>query len=262
MGWMGVSRRGLDGAVVLLLGLLCVVRGVHAELLVDRNGDGAVSCLAFGDSITFGIGDSEEGFGYPGRLSGYIGIPVRNEGVPGERLIEDGLDRLPGLVAGSDSDVVLLLEGTNDSFQSPSPGAMRRAYQRSINVIRALGREALIGSPVPTCCERAGLNPILEGYAGVARSVAAQNEIVFIDFRRAWLNSCRGVFECELFELPTGLHPNERGYTVMAQTAAAAILGIDVFAPGGAATLEEALGLLPGEVIVVPDEVSVMTEGA
>lgn len=250
--------RNIVSSSVVLVSLCLFVSSAppaYAEesLLVDRTGDGAVTALAFGDSITFGIGGSNEGGGYPGELSDLIGVPVINSGVPGERLLSNGVDRLPGVVAGSAADLVILLEGANDAFQVVSSDSIRRGYQRSVNVLRALGREPVLGTPLPTCCDRASIEPIVASYAEAARFVAAQNGVALLDFRRAWLNTCEGVAECSLFTLPEGLHPNDAGYTVMAQTAAATLLGIDIFAPGGPEVLEGALGLFPGTVLVKPD---------
>jgi len=180
-------------------------------------------------------------------------VPVINSGVPGERLLDDGVDRLPGTVAGSGADIVILLEGANDAPQVVSSESIRRGYQRAVNVIRALGREPVLGTPLPTCCDRAAIDPIIASYGEVARFVAAQNDITLLDFRRAWNNTCGGVAECPLFNIPEGLHPNDDGYAVMAQTAAATLLNIDIFAAGGPEVLESALGLLPGTVLVKPD---------
>jgi len=247
----------VSGSSLVIAGCLAfgLVRAAHADdsLLVDRTGDGAVTALAFGDSITYGIGGSNEGSGYPGELSDLIGVPVINSGVPGERLLDDGVDRLPGSVAGSGADIVILLEGANDAPQVVSSESIRRGYQRAVNVIRALGREPVLGTPLPTCCDRAAIDPIIASYAEVARFVAAQNEITLLDFRRAWSNTCGGIAECSLFNIPEGLHPNDDGYTVMAQTAAATLLNIDIFSAGGAEALESALGLFPGTVLVKPD---------
>jgi len=244
--------------VPLLFGAALSVLAMSAAfaddaLLVDRTGDGSIACLAFGDSITFGIGGSDEGGGYPALLSSYVGVPVTNAGIPGERLLPEGVDRLPGAVAGSGADVVIVLEGSNDAPQVVSSESIKHGYQRAVNVIRTLGRQPVLGALLPTCCEHASLLPIVQSYGDVGRFVAAQNDIPVVDFYRAWMNTCGGAAECELFNIPEGLHPNDVGYEVMAQTAAAALLGIDIFSPGGAEALESALGLLPGDVIVKPD---------
>lgn len=223
------------------------------SLFVDRTGDGAVTALALGDSITFGIGGSNEGSGYPGELGDLIGVPVINSGGPGERLLDDGVDRLPGTVAGSGADIVILLEGANDAPQVVSSESIRRGYQRAVNVIRVLGRQPVLGTPLPTCCDHASIDPIIASYAEVARFVASQNGVPLLDFRRAWSNTCGGIAECPLFNIPEGLHPNDDGYAVMAQTAAATLLNIDIFSAGGPEALESALGLLPGTVLVKPD---------
>jgi len=58
------------------------------------NNDGKILLMAFGDSITAGVGDGPgaENFprppaGYPLRLQSLLGLPVVNDGDPGERTI-------------------------------------------------------------------------------------------------------------------------------------------------------------------------------
>lgn len=72
--------------------------------------------VAFGDSITDGVGD-ETGLGYPPRLEDLLqgsdpGATVENAGVPGETTAE-GLARLDSALGGT-AGVLLLMEGTND----------------------------------------------------------------------------------------------------------------------------------------------------
>jgi lysophospholipase L1-like esterase len=234
--------------------------------LRDMNGDGKVEVLAFGDSITYGVGDgikpgeyveeitsSDNPGGYPRRLKNLLGVPVRNAGVPGEELVASGVYRVASVVTNSSADVVVLLEGSNDAVHVVSRGDYSRALQKAINVARADGKQVvLITVPRPSDMH-ASLTPFTEAYAEAVRELATINDLPVADMQRAWSNACADPFQCQLYNLPEGLHPNTLGYDHMAQTVAATLLNIDIFAPGGAAQLEQALDLPAGSVVVKPD---------
>lgn len=237
------------------------------SLLADVNGDGQVRILAFGDSITFGVGDrlppgafvlsipftDVEG-GYPERLETLLQLPVDNEGVPGEEVTLGGYLRFPQLLTRSSADTVILLEGLNDAFWRRSPDDVRRSFQRMINVSRALGRQVVLATlPIP-CCNRLGSRLFGGVYSGDITSLAQQNGIALADVERAWRSTCSDINSCDLLNLPEGLHPNTRGYDVIAQVFASTLLGVNIFAADGAVLLEQALGLSEGSVIVRPDE--------
>jgi hypothetical protein len=84
------------------------------------------------------------------------------------------------------------------------------------------------------------------------RQRAQLNGLQVTDLELTWDTTCKDPLRCELFNLPEGLHPNTTGYDVMAQAVTATLMGIDLFAPEGAAQLEAALGLQPGAVLVKP----------
>jgi acyl-CoA thioesterase-1 len=101
--------------------------------------------VAFGDSITEGVGD-EEGGGYPPRLEALLvargmNADVRNRGLSGEDTA-GGLTRIDSVLAQG-GDVLLLMEGTNDIPKNISIetsafnlGEMaRKAEQRGLDVI-------------------------------------------------------------------------------------------------------------------------------
>ena len=220
-------------------------------LLEDRDGDGLINYTGFGDSITTGVGDTGVG-GYVLRLESLLGIGTANAGVPGEELVSAGVFRFPNAL-GKTSDVIGILEGTNDARRQIQTREIRIALQKMINGANAVGKTVILLTPPAPCCDIASIAPYTTAYAASIRDLAATNEIRYADIERAWETSCVNPFECELYNLPEGLHPNGTGYDVMAQTVAATLLGIDVFAPSGAADLEGALGLPAGSVIVKPD---------
>jgi len=228
------------------------------SLLNDVNGDGAVNVLTFGDSITYGIG--EGGFdpaggprGWPGRSSALLGVPFDNQGNPGEELLEGGVDRFVEVVPGSNADVVTILEGANDAIRRKGGPSYQNALQRIVNVAVASGKEVAVLTPQEPCCEHGPQAPFTADYANAVRTVTSANELRLIDIALAWKTTCAGQSECDLYNIPDGLHPNSKGYDVMAQTVAAGMLGINIFEEGGAQELEGALGLPEGTVIVLPE---------
>ena len=152
-----------------ILLFLCFSATSYADLLEDRNGDGEIRALAFGDSITAGVGDGalpgdfveSASFdsslpGYPGRLEDMLGVPVRNAGVPGELVSEDGVSRIASSLIGSRADVLFLLEGSNDAVFQVDPAEIKRSYQKIINIARTLDREVVLITLPLTCCDRSG----------------------------------------------------------------------------------------------------------
>lgn len=240
----------------------------QSSLLQDVNGDGAITYTAFGDSITYGIGDGVapgafvelasldvSASGYPSRVSALAGIPVSNAGDPGERLTENGVERFPSVATQTNADIISIYEGTNDARVQVSGGEYRRNLQRMVNVALALDKKVLLMTTPKPCCNHAGADPFIDAFNSVVKDVADIHDLSVVDVDRAWESSCSNPDECELYNLPEGLHPNSRGYDVIAQVVLAKLYGVNIFGPDGAAQLESLLGLAAGTVIVRPDEV-------
>ena len=225
--------------------------------LVDTNGDGVVKILAFGDSITYGIGDGGLGTvlgprGYPKRLANLTGVLVTNDGVPGEVLTTNGVDRFVSSVRSAKPDVVVLMEGANDAYNHVDYATFNDAEQRLINAASVLGVKIFIVTLPTPCCDHFAESLATSRYSDLTRVLSGVNEIQYIDLEKAWASTCVNKSACELYNLPEGLHPTAKGYDVIAQTIAAGLLGIDILSAGGAAELEAKLGLTAGTVIVKP----------
>jgi lysophospholipase L1-like esterase len=240
------------------------------DLLQDKNGDELIVVDGFGDSITFGTGDgnlpgefvetsggTDGNNGYLRRIRELAGVLTINSGLPGENFVASGVNRLPGVLSSSSGDILALMEGVNDAGIQVSSDDYRTAYQQAINVIIALGKTPLLLTLPPPCCDRAGQAPFTRAYSRIIRELALLNSAVLADIERAWDSTCVNRSQCELFNVPEGLHPNSRGYTVIGQTVTASLFGVNIFAQDGAALLEERLALEPGTIIVRPDEVTI-----
>jgi lysophospholipase L1-like esterase len=264
---MKAAKRYLASLVLLLP--LCVAASAYAEesLLSDVNGDGLVGIAAFGDSITYGVGDGyapgadvpvieESGAprGYPKRLTSLLNLSVRNSGVPGEELVAQGVWRLPQIVTSAQVDTVLLMEGSNDSVKQISRGDYARALQRAINVTRAAGKQIVVATIPPPTANHESLAFITESYSSAVRELAAINDVPVADVEVLWRSTCPELQTCDLYNEPEGLHPNKKGYDALSQIFAASLMGVDLLSPSGPSELESALGLPEGAVVVRPPE--------
>jgi lysophospholipase L1-like esterase len=211
-------------------------------VLQDRNGDGEVEVIAFGDSITYGVGDGNspdeyvevlpdfgKPRGYPLRLSSLLGVSVLNAGVPGEGLAEDGSEtgvgRFPGVVLGSTADVVIIAEGTNDAQRLVPNEVFIPALQKMINVARADGRSVVLSTLANPIGLRGQYAPFTANLSNQIRDVAAINSLPIVDIETLFQTGCPVYSECAYYNRPEGLHPNTIGYDAIAAEMASVLRG-------------------------------------
>ncbi len=202
----------------------------QAQVLRDTTGDGKVEVLAFGDSITYGVGDgnnpgdyvpeitdSGNPRGYPTRVSAATGLPVGNAGSPGERLVRSGLERFASLVVGSDVDTVIFMEGANDAVHQIEGAQYRRAVQRIVNVARAEGKSLVLATLPPPTANHASLALFTTFYSSIVKDLGTINDVPVADVEQRFLSACPDLNTCELYNLPEGLHPNTNGYDAISE---------------------------------------------
>jgi len=160
--------------------------------------DGTI--LAFGDSLTYGVGVNREQ-SYPAHLARLINRKVVNAGIPGE-LSADGLKRLPGLLDQHQPNLMILIHGGNDMLR-------KKDLNKAADNLRAMIREThnrnigavMMAVPNPTLI----LSPA-EFYEVVAKDMNVPIEVDAIS---------------DILQFPSNksdaVHPNEKGYRVMAE---------------------------------------------
>jgi lysophospholipase L1-like esterase len=102
--------------------------------------------LAFGDSLTYGTGATEE-TSYPAVLQSLIGITVTRSGVPGETTAES-LVRLPDVLDENTPKLMLLCIGGNDFLRGMSERVAADNIRSMIRLAKEKGADViLIGVP-------------------------------------------------------------------------------------------------------------------
>ena len=151
---------------------------------------------------------------------------MANEGWPGEA-IATGLTRLPGALATDTPQVVLLLHGANDLLGSPSNSTTQYIATKLRDMVRASkasvpAANVLLATFPPqwhgtTPYDRGAGAEFVPGLNQQIADVAASEGATLVDLYAPLSADIKRYIGAD------GLHPTEAGFTLMAQTFAAAI---------------------------------------
>jgi len=157
--------------------------------------------LAFGDSITEGVGASNpKAESYPAVLATMIGQPVINSGISGE-VSSDGLVRLREELEEFEPDLVILCHGGNDLIRKLDRVALKNNLKSMVLAVKASGADVVLMA-VPSF-------NVLAKVPDLYREVADKLDIP-VD-----TDSIRSIeISPELKADP--IHPNTQGYRRMA----------------------------------------------
>jgi lysophospholipase L1-like esterase len=159
--------------------------------------------LAFGDSLTYGTGASEQE-SYPVVLSGLIGRKVVGMGVPGD-VTAGGLERLPAALDETNPRLLLLCMGGNDMLRKQDLAQTDANLRAMIKLARDRGISVvLIAVPQPGIFSNNA--PF---YAAIARDTGVPLEDGIL----------RHLLYKEEFKADP-IHPNALGYRKMAEAIA------------------------------------------
>ncbi|MDO9542627.1 MAG: GDSL-type esterase/lipase family protein [Kiritimatiellia bacterium] len=183
--------------------------------------------LAFGDSITYGGGSSSDSpaTAYPILLEdklkqNYIGHFISiNAGNPGETT-EEGLERFPFWLDTNNPDLVLLMEGTNDSFFGDPYDQIEDNLRAMVQMALARGINVIIAT-IPPVISNSYRNRdeqqrrIVEFNPRIYQIAADYNIPV-----AAVYESITAVpnWQNVLMDQPSANHPNDAGHTVIRDT--------------------------------------------
>jgi lysophospholipase L1-like esterase len=206
-------------------GTLARFAPANAALAAPKPGEARV--VFFGDSITDGWSKPEHGGFFPGR-------PYVNRGISGQTTAQMLLRFRPDVIALQPRAVVILA-GTNDVAGNSGPvqvTSIEDNLASMAELARAHGIKVVLASLLPVSDDKKDasglpvtrtrqrptetlqvLNRWLAGYA-------AQNRHVYLDYFSAMADA-NGRLRPELND--DGLHPNARGYAVMAPLAEKAV---------------------------------------
>lgn len=186
----------------------------------DLGSNDPLLVVAFGDSITAGFleGGRITSNNYPNNLQAMLrgldaGWRVNNRGVGGER-VQDGAERLPGVLGTGHPGFVLIMEGTNNAGDLDDPAFI-------VSNLEIMVRQAQVNRSIPvlgtippnfrTFSDAAHVQADIDLSNALIHRMAAANRVVLAEI-------FDGMNDPSLFGSPGGdpHHPNERGYGVMA----------------------------------------------
>lgn len=168
--------------------------------LTDRNCDKKLVVVGFGDSITFGIGDGLK-LGYLGWLKSiHPNITTVNLGVPGEATSAGKVRAAKTIPYIPEADYTVILEGTNDFFQTKKSFVGTKdnlARIRSISINS--GGQTFLSTLTPTT-RKSGQGTWIQG---LNRTIVGITNLDFYSLGQTIIGHDR-------------IHPNTLGYQSMA----------------------------------------------
>ena len=189
----------------------------------DFGNNNSRKATAFGDSITVGFLDQQRrGFrlttsnNYPNILQGKLqsldpAWRVVNRGVGGEHSGE-GAARLPSILRIDQPGFVLILEGTNDAHQCLDSRALINNLASMVRAAQANKTIPIIGTIPPSFRNNPCADDIIAEANANIHALAQGSGIVVAEI-------FDGMNQRDLFGISPDrdpIHPNERGYQVMA----------------------------------------------
>jgi lysophospholipase L1-like esterase len=183
----------------------------------------SANIIAFGDSITYGR--SSRTGGYPPKLKSLLnanGKPsnVLNKGISGE-MTPAGVARFDSVLNSWPSDIILIMEGTNDIWRGLSVQTTQRNLQAMINKAKAKGVTPVIATLTPS--NKNGSQALIQNvWNPMIKNLAANNGVILSDHYTG-INPTWGSSNAD------GLHPNDRGYQTIANTWYGSIAGLISF---------------------------------
>jgi acyl-CoA thioesterase I len=195
----------MSASRLIVLVLALAVAGCGERPKLPRLPSDAV-VLAFGDSLTYGTG-ATEAESYPAQLEQLIGRRVVRAGVPGE-VTAQALARLPQMLDEHAPRLLVLCIGGNDFLRRLGNQQAEGNVRAMVKLARGRGVDVLlIGTPEP----------------GFAVSPPPFYAAIAKEFRLPYEDGAIGDVLKDNALKSDPIHPNARGYRVIAERVAAAL---------------------------------------
>ncbi len=199
------GRRVALGVVALLAGALLARHFLSSPEVVNPEPSGS-AIICFGDSLTAGTG-ADDGASYPDHLARAIARPVVNAGIPGDTTAS-AIERLERDVLERDPRIVIITLGGNDLLGGvEAPEAFAR-LETIVRRIQAAGALVVVGGLAPPIQGR--------GYSAGYEQLCADNGCVLVADILGGIMGRRELMADQI-------HPNGRGYEVLAERFARAV---------------------------------------
>ena len=170
----------------------------------------AVQIIAIGDSITYGYPYSPE-VSWFNLAAGQLNMRYANKGVNG--------DTSTGMLNRFNRDVVrykplyvTIMGGTNDVYNGSEVDQVMDNMAAMVQLALQNGITPVIGLPIP--CNDSAEESLLGQCRDNMRWYAVRNGIAYIDFHKVMVDERSAEIKKGLH--CDGIHPNERGYRLMA----------------------------------------------
>ncbi len=190
--------------ILLFIAKLCVLFACSRAPKMAGVAKGSV-VLAFGDSVTYGTG-AQPGEDWPTLLAAKTGWQIVNAGIPGDTA-QNGKDRIAALLDQHRPALVIVEIGGNDFLRRRSQAEVKEDLRRILATIRDSGAEAvLVAVPEFSMFAVVAEKP---SDAALYAELGKEEKIPVI----------AGVFSGVLSQTELRadtIHPNAKGYRVMA----------------------------------------------
>ncbi len=182
-------------SLLLLLGAVLVTGAffIYTKPLAPQ------TIVVFGDSLTYGVG-SEKGGGFVTILEEELGMPVENLGLTGDTT--EGALRRISQVTNRKPAVTIILLGGNDFLRGISQEKTFENLGKIIEAIEAGGSKVIL----------VGLEPVIaqNGERQAFDALAKKYKTAYVP------NILQGIYG-RLDMMSDNLHPNDKGYALMAE---------------------------------------------
>lgn len=171
-----------------------------------------------GDSITEGWSRFDSSF--------FKGKPYINRGISGQTTPQI-LIRFTQDVVNLNPKVVVILAGTNDIAGNTGPSTLKMIFDNIISmsqIAKENNIKVILSSILPAFDYpwKPGMNPVgkIDSLNGMIKNFAEENDAIYLDYYSSMVNGQKGLDSNYTYD---GVHPNKRGYEIMAPLAEDAI---------------------------------------